>query len=81
MASRNHLRDSGHADKVSANGAQEADLRWRLEAGAEHRSVDAFVDAATEPLCLLQGESAKSGSVGISHVGKANANAVVIGAD
>ena len=81
MTRGDHFRDSGHADQVGANGAQIANLGRGFVAWSQQGGVDALIESLARLLRSLQGNLAIGFPVSLGHVGKARAEAVVIGSD
>ena len=78
VARGDHFGDGRHSHQVGADAAQIFDFRGRFVAGAEQRGVDAFVQHDAQLGGLFARDLAIVARVGVRHVGKADAEAVVV---
>src|SRR5208282_5086118 len=76
-----YFGDRRHADEIGAYAAQIFNLHGSFVAGTEQTGVDAFMLWNAEFGGLFAGDRAIFAGVGVRHVGEADAEAVVIGAD
>lgn len=76
-----HFEGSGHADEIGADDAEIVDLGGSFVAGAEQGGVDALVQGHSEFGGFVAGDCAVVLRVSVGHVGEADAEAVVVGAD
>src|SRR5207248_2304769 len=76
-----HFRHRAHADHVGPDAAEEAILRSRLQVRPGYGDEHAFLqwDLLLERYAL--GESHQLAAIGFAHIGKAVAEAVVVGAN
>jgi len=74
VAGDDDLMDGGHADEICAEGAEGADLRGGLEAGAEDCEIDAFGEEELLACGFFNGQGAKAHGVGGGHVEEALAS-------
>jgi hypothetical protein len=81
VAGRDHFEGGGHSYQVGADGAEISYFGGRFIAGAEQGGVNAFVERHSEVASLFPRNGAVRSVVGVSQVGKADAEAIVVSSD
>ena len=74
-----NFRHRGHADEVSADGSQIADLRRRFVTRPGEPCIDAFGHSDPQAVSFADGHLAKSSVIGVCHVMKTQAEPFVVG--